>query len=304
MTLDATTPRTRRTVIAGAIGGTVAVAASAFGWVDPVLAGSDGDVVLGAENTAHDVTAITNVEFGTALAVTGSMVGIEAHGDGATGVYGISTGAMGVWGHSSSSHGVYGDSNTSYGVYGQTHAVDRAATLGCSLGNGTGVQGHSGGVPGLPVGKAKTGVFGYAAQDATATGVRGESTTGRGVVGVASSGIGVRAHAPTGTGAYVTTTTGTGVYVTATTSGYALRTSGRVKVEKASGVATIPATKSTVVVTPGLDVTTTSFVLLTPRADIGTRRLWYTTDATANTITIRVSSAVTTSLAVGWLLLG
>ena len=55
---------------------------------------------------------------------------------------------------------------------------------------------------------------------------------------------------------------------------------------------------------PGPDVTTTSFVLLTPEADIGTRRLWYTTDATANTITIRVSSAVSASLAVGWLLLG
>jgi len=39
-------------------------------------------------------------------------------------------------------------------------------------------------------------------------------------------------------------------------------------------------------------------------ADPGTRRLWYTTDVTANTIAIRVSSAVAANLAVGWLLLG
>lgn len=56
--------------------------------------------------------------------------------------------------------------------------------------------------------------------------------------------------------------------------------------------------------TPALDVTTTSFVLLTPKGNLGGRSLWYTTDATANTITIRVSSAVTANLAVGWLLLG
>jgi hypothetical protein len=47
----------------------------------------------------------------------------------------------------------------------------------------------------------------------------------------------------------------------------------------------------------------TSFVLLTRKADIGTRRPWPTTDATMNAITIR-TSAVTGGLAVGWLLLG
>ena len=121
----------------------------------------------------------------------------------------------------------------------------------------------------------------------------GKTTVGQGVRGEATSGLGVRGYATSGVGGRFDATTG-----------YALQTVGRLKVEKASGVATILATKSTVTVTPGLDVTTTSFVLLTPKADIGTRRLWYTTDATANTITIRVSSAVTTSLAVGWLLLG
>jgi len=53
-----------------------------------------------------------------------------------------------------------------------------------------------------------------------------------------------------------------------------------------------------------LPVSAASFVLLTPEADPGTRRLWFTKNATASTITIHVSSAATTALPVGWLLLG
>ena len=51
-------------------------------------------------------------------------------------------------------------------------------------------------------------------------------------------------------------------------------------------------------------MTSSSFVLLTPKADIGSRRLWYVTNTAANTFTIRVSSVVTASVYVGWLLLG
>jgi hypothetical protein len=113
----------------------------------------------------------------------------------------------------------------------------------------------------------------------------------------------VYGQATTGVGAYGYSAGGTGV-VAATTTGYALRTTGRLKVDKASGVATILAGKAAVVVRPGLDVTSGSFVLLTPRVDLGTRRLWYTTNSTTNEFTIRVSSAVTTTFKVGWLLLG
>jgi hypothetical protein len=394
-----TLPRTRRAVIAGAIGGTVAVAASAIGRVDPVLAGSDGDVVLGGVNAESSSTRIGNLTGTTsaldlycasgdalvAKSAGAQKSGVYALGTGATGygvyavggaaglhgssssgsgVHGSSTSGSGVHGSSSSANGVvgygpvgagvYGSSdsgfgvqgwsgssigvsgaagvsgstNECYGVRGSTNSTggfgvfgasyagsgNRAGVCGYSnsltgsgvLGRGaaTGVYGYSGEYGTQPAAPAKTGVCGYAVQDGGAMGVYGKSTAGRGVQGVATTGFGVRAAATTGTGTYSTATTGTAVYAAVTASGYALRTSGRVKVEKASGVATIAAGNTSVLVTPGLDVTTTSFVLLTPRADIGTRRLWYTTDATANTITIRVSSAVTTSLAVGWLLLG
>jgi hypothetical protein len=364
MAIDTSVRRTRRALLAGGIGGLVTLAASALGRVDPVLAGSDGDVVLGAPNSTTVPTTITNYGTGTgATAITGqSADGTGVYGrttTGAvgavvgrnenhrTGVFGFSSGlsdswplvpaktgvygyaaqdatASGVWGMSTSGRGVYGstslggvgvygksvggtgivgNSDTYIGVYANSGAVVGPAMAARAGGNSTGVLGYSGSGA-VPVASAKTGVYGYAAQDATAIGVRGVSPAGRGVQGEATSGFGVRGAATSGYGAYVTSTSGTAVYAAATTSGYALRTSGRVKVEKASGVATILGTKTSVVVTPGLDVTMSSFVLLTPKGSLGGRNLWYTTDATANTFTIRVSSALTVNLAVGWLLLG
>jgi hypothetical protein len=73
---------------------------------------------------------------------------------------------------------------------------------------------------------------------------------------------------------------------------------------KASGVAVINAGERSVTATPGLDVTADPLVLLTPRTDLGSRRLRCTTDGTAGTFTIRVSSALAARVAMGWLLLG
>ena len=190
------------------------------------------------------------------LRVSTSFIGVTAR---ATGFGILGRGDAGVVGESTSGKGVSGVTNSKYAP----------AILGSSGGGNTGVYGYSGVLYTEPAAPAKTGVYGYAAQDADARGVHGQSKAGRGVYGQATSGV--------------------GVYGSATT-GYALRTSGRLKVDKASGVATIPATKTSITVTPGIDVTSTSFVLLTPKADLGSRRLWYTTSPTANTITIKVST--------------
>jgi hypothetical protein len=53
-----------------------------------------------------------------------------------------------------------------------------------------------------------------------------------------------------------------------------------------------------------VDVTSSSFVLLTPRGNLGGRSLWYTLDTTNDRITVKVSSAVAADLKVGWLLMG
>ena len=71
-----------------------------------------------------------------------------------------------------------------------------------------------------------------------------------------------------------------------------------------SGVATVPAGATSKVVSPGVDVSAASFVLLTPGADIGTRRLWFTKNISLDTITIHFSSSRTSATKISWLLLG
>ena len=85
-----------------------------------------------------------------------------------------------------------------------------------STGMGTGVIGWSQNVPmgtePHPTTPAKTGVYGYAAQDTAAMGVYGQSTAGRGVQAVATTGFGYEPWRRPAPGPSVTTTSGTAVY--------------------------------------------------------------------------------------------
>jgi len=101
---------------------------------------------------------------------------------------GSSSSGIGVVGDSTSSIGVLGFSNSYIGVRGSSNAVNQPASLGWSSGDSTGVQGYSGGL--APAAKAKTGVYGYAAQDNFSRGVTGESPAGIGVYGISSTGYG------------------------------------------------------------------------------------------------------------------
>lgn len=204
--------------------------------------------------------------FGNATAATGLTYG----------VYGsvVSPDGRGVFG--------YGAGSGRFGVYGQSNAPDGIGTTGHGYQDSTGVLGYSGSGS-APPGRAATGVHGVAKQGSTSRGVVGESTSGQGVRGEATS--------------------GSGLYATAT-SGYAIRGRGRIRLEKVSGVATIPKGATSVTVSPGVNVTSGSFVLLTPKAKLGGRDLWYTTNATANTFTIRLSSGRSAGTKVAWLLLG
>jgi hypothetical protein len=157
--------------------------------------------------------------------------------------------------------------------------------------SGTGVFGHSTtslGVlgfsgSGLPVPVQNVGVYGLGPTNSASRGVFGRTGSGQGVAGQADSGV--------------------GLYGTATT-GHALRTSGRIKADKVSGVATIKAGNVTKVVTPGVNVTASSFVLLTPKVKLSGRDLWFTTNASTNKFTIHISSTRSTATKVAWLLLG
>jgi hypothetical protein len=177
----------RRAVLAGALGGLGALAASAIGRANPVRAGSDGDVVLGAGNTTTGITTIQNTATnGTGFVALGSGSGIGVEGLSTSGyavygastsgyaVYGDSTSGIGVYPTSSSGVGVNGVSDSSDGVQGQSTSHSGVAGISAatnfpaigswSQGNSTGVEGYSGAaLP--PAAKAKTGVYGYAAQD-------------------------------------------------------------------------------------------------------------------------------------------
>ena len=180
---------------------------------------------------------------------------------------GLATSGFGVAGLSSNNYGVVGSSGTSAGVY---------ATSNSS----TGLLGASGASPDA---KPKTGVYGYANQDAGSRGVYGYSGKGHGVDGRAWGGVGVYAKAQTG---------------------YALRTSGRIAADKVSGVATIPAGSVSVTVSPGVNVTSGSFVLLTPQNRLYGRDLWYTTNPGADSITLHLSSSRSYASKIAWLLMG
>jgi hypothetical protein len=186
----------RRALLAGALGGLGAFAASALGRASEVRAGVDGDVVLGSSQSATATTSIQN----------------------------------------------YANNATVF-------LAESATDLGS--GGGTALSGKSG------------------------------------------SGIGVRGQA----------TTASGVGLSAVGAGIALQTQGRTKFST-SGVATINTGNISVTIAPGVNITSGSFVLLTPKANIGTRTLWFTTNPTTNRFTIHMSSSRSRGTKVAWLLLG
>jgi hypothetical protein len=159
-----------------------------------------------------------------------------------------------------------------YGIAGVTNATGGgwAAIRGDANGGGNtyGVQGIAAGTTG-----ETDGVRGTTASPA-GNGVHGSSATGTGVLAESNSG-------------------------TAT----ALRVAGRAKFST-SGVATISAGTTSKTVTPNVNVTSGSFVLLTPKTNIGSRALWFTTNPSGDTFRVHMSSTRSTGTRVAWLLLG
>jgi hypothetical protein len=170
----------RRALLAGALGGLGAWAASAIGRASPVQAADGDPMLVGNAHTASSVTRITN-STNTSDVLWGESTA------GGIGVRGSSNSTFGVWGTSSSSTAILGSSTSYIGVVGGSQATNQPGVLGRSFGNSTGVYGASEGGS-LPAAKAKTGVYGYAAQDNASQGVWGHSPAGNGVVGSTTTG--------------------------------------------------------------------------------------------------------------------
>jgi hypothetical protein len=142
----------------------------------------------------------------------------------------------------------------------------------------------------------------YTAESGTAITGSGDFTaflgantgSGRGLSGRSVDGIGVDGGSTHGTAVFATTS-----------NGYAIHAMGGLRLDRASGVATIPARARGVTVHPDdVDVTRASLVLLTPKVNLGGRDLWYTTAPRANSFRIRMSgSPRATPTRIAWLLL-
>lgn len=227
-------------------------------------------VLLAAAGSAAAATAVALGRPAKVLAADNDplLLGAENHADGATRLYRDTINP--------------GPNPTFY-----AETTIAAAIVGNATSSGQGLVGFS---------NTSAGVQGYSETDAGVNGfgVYGVWATGSayGLFGTTTEGDGVHGEADSGVG---------GSFIS--NSGEALLTSGRLHFEKVSGVATIAAGSTSKVVTPGTDLTAGSFVLLTPRGNLGGRDLWYTVDAAADTFRIRISKAMAGPLKVGWLLI-
>jgi hypothetical protein len=206
------------------------------------------------------------------------------------------TGVHGYAADDASVRGVFGESTIGVGVYGANAAASVPAILGHGRANGTGMQGYSGGtaLPGPT--PAKTGVYGYAAQDTNARGVLGHTTVGRGVHGQATSGVGVGAVA----------TTGTALLGVANTNGTALATHRGLVRFNTAGLANIVAGTSSVRVTPGFDILDSIskvFAVLQGDPGPGIVVRYVLKDDPNNRFTIQLSGNVVRTTQVAWFVL-
>jgi hypothetical protein len=359
MTIDTTIPRTRRALLVGGIGGLAALVASALGRPLPVEAGNDGDVVLGATNTAAATTLVQNTTttaaalkgkgtlgdglvgesaavdksgvYGSAAVYDGYGVygrnpnalgylggyysgvygesnsgfgvrgtstlgyGVYATSSSGVGVYTTSNEGYGVYGESNSGSGVYGYSSLGNAVYGYTTSTSQAAVIGHSTGGRTGLLGFSG-ADNPPVAPSRTGVYGYAAQDAS-VGVHGAGA-GMGVLGETKSGQGIYGQATSGTAGYFRTADP--LY------GYALQSEGRVRFHNCVGIATIASGASSILVSPGINLTSTIAVVATLQGSAGGTTTVHrcVVSTTANTFKIYLTANATQNTKVAWHVFG
>jgi len=176
-------PSSRRALLAGALGGLGAWAAASISRPSAARAtGIDGDVGLGAYNTAGSTTTIDTSG--------NSSNAFEAISNAGTAITGNSTSGTGVDGFTSGTgSGVSGTSYGFSGVFGYTPGgTNTRGVTGVAYGDGTGVVGQSSFNPVSIPAKTKTGVYGYAGQDAASQGVWGHSPAGNGVVGSTTTG--------------------------------------------------------------------------------------------------------------------
>jgi hypothetical protein len=186
MSLDATVPRSRRALLAAALGAAAATVAGAIGRPAPVSALDPNDVVLGTSNTATSPTTVNNTRADNRSFAGTAIKGVSTAG---TGVWGVGGSGPGVYGESSvtAGDGVSGLSNAGAGLFGTSRTGAGAA--GYAFQDGVGIMGRTWSAPPdlreMPPLPTKVGVYGETFQT---TGVGGYFTSVSGGTALAVNG--------------------------------------------------------------------------------------------------------------------
>jgi hypothetical protein len=243
----------RREVIAAGVAGVAAVAAEAIVLPARVAAGNGDPLTIGQVNTGASPTVLNSTSYPALLASTTLGDGVAGKtAGGGSGVYGLATGADG------------------YGVFGRNDVSKTTAYLG---GKEAAVEGIADTVAVRAKATAADGAAVYATNDAATTvgmlagaeaGAAGQSgdPIRPGIMAITSHAHGralVALNMATAT--IATLAAGAGVMASAGPEAHALEVHGRAAFG-ASGVATVAAGKSSVVVATGL-VTPESYALAT-----------------------------------------
>jgi hypothetical protein len=225
-------PRSRRAILAGALGGVAALVAGRLGNPDRASAAAGSPLIIGSQaNNAGSAD--------TQLVANSSVISLKVYQQGpGTALMGYVTrttgDGRGVYGRTDSPSGdgvqarsgatvpgsgaairAIGGKNPGIVVTGDDTAIDAQGGTGSGLratsANGAGVYatGGSWGVIGTTYGGAYVGVLG---ESTALYGVYGTSGSSHALVGTTSSGRGVSASSSTGTGVYATCTMGSGVH--------------------------------------------------------------------------------------------
>ena len=138
-------PRSRRVFLAAAAGAAAATAVSAIDPRSAVRAGVDGDVVLGALNTATTTTSLritaNNLDVFRVRGISENAAIVGANDDVGAGVRGEATTGAGVLGVAPNGAGVEGSSTMGSGVSGSSE--EGTGVFGTITLSGDGVHGHS-----------------------------------------------------------------------------------------------------------------------------------------------------------------
>ena len=270
---EGTEPVSRRRLLqnvarAGAVGAGAAVLTGAV--AEPAHAGSDGDVVLGANNQ-----------------LTSGTTGVQSSAD--TGLHGVSTlgGGSGVVGECTNPLGVgVSGLGAKIGVVGESSTGSGPGVLGgTSASSGDGVEGQT-------IGASNSGVYGHnESSTAGGKGVFGASPNGIAVEGLGGQ-IGVHGVSAGGT-AVQGQGGGVGVHAVSTlasNSGVGLLVDGR-SIFRTAGIATVASGQNKVVVTLA-GVTTSDFVIATAQGNPS--GMWVkSASAASGSFTIRLNKAPT-----------